>query len=513
MKSQGPGRMVQDRTYFQTELRQKLNAITEEIYRLNNELDATNKENSNYAIFEKKYYFSDARADGLAAELRDLQGQLGDLNTLVDKLNTDTDLEEFEREHNQLLTKNQRTNEMLDEIFLQRQQREAAVQDVERQILEEERKCEEQINALEPEKRQEYLKLKNENAEFLQKIANQQQDLDKLNAKAQALKDEVSRDPTKEKALSLYQRLSEIKERKKELEESIKASELESGPQERARLLEQVKSDNLETSGMERKLQEMEEEIRNLKEKLSQDNVQDPAQAEKLAKYEELLKKDEEMQQFLDSFDAKRQEAATRNETAETNILDLLHRMQGYSKHDLKNLPSKQEFRELNSDLAAKENEDLEKVGQLEMKLSAELDHLTERIENLKKSLETFGNLDQLKQEMQENQQKKNGLKKELQMKKSSLMEEISSLVAIHEAKRAQLLENETYTQLGLLEQRLRHFEGIAFDAKDCKISLILVIASKTAESDYKPLAKEVLGLMDEVNTQVIKIMQMAPAR
>lgn len=63
------------------------------------------------------------------------------------------------------------------------------------------------------------------------------------------------------------------------------------------------------------------------------------------------------MQQFLDSFDAKRQEAATRNETAETNILDLLHRMQGYSKHDLKNLPSKQEFRELNSDLAAKENE------------------------------------------------------------------------------------------------------------------------------------------------------------
>lgn len=157
--------------------------------------------------------------------------------------------------------------------------------------------------------------------------------------------------------------------------------------------------------------------------------------------------------------------------------------------------------------------QDLEKVGQLEMKLSAELDHLTERIETLKKSLETFGNLDQLKQEMQENQQKKNGLKKELQMKKSSLMEEISSLVAIHEAKRAQLLENETYTQLGLLEQRLRHFEGIAFDAKDCKINLILVIASKTAESDYKPLAKEVLGLMDEVNTQVIKIMQMAPAR
>ncbi|KAJ3320564.1 Intraflagellar transport protein 74 [Boothiomyces sp. JEL0866] len=526
MKAQGPGRMVQDKTYFQTELRQKLNAITEEIYRLNNELDATNKENSNYAIFEKKYISTNNRADGLAAELRDLQGQLGDFNTLVDKLNTDTDLEEFEREHNQLLAKNQRTNEMLDEIFLQRQQREAAIQEVEKQILEEERKCEEQINALEPEKRQEFVKLKNENLDYLQKIANQQQDLDKLNSKAQALKEEVARDPLKEKALSLYQRLTEIKERKKELEESIKASELESGPQERARLLEQVKSDNLETSGMERKLQEMEEEIRVLKEKLSQDNVQDPGQAEKLAKYEELLKKDEEMQQFLNSFDSKKQEAFSRNESTESNILDLLHRIQGYSKHDLKNLPSRQEYKELHSDLAAKENEvkkaentsealllerdqrmqDLEKVGQLEVKLSAELEHLTERIQTLKISLETFGNLDQLKQEMQENQAKMNDLKQELHLKKKTLADEISSLVAIHEAKRAQLLENETYTQLGLLEQRLRHFEGVAFDAKD-------FIASKTAESDYKPLAKEVLALMDEVNTQVIKIMQMAPAR
>ncbi|KAJ3270746.1 Intraflagellar transport protein 74 [Terramyces sp. JEL0728] len=505
MKVQGPGRMVQDKTYFQTELRQKLNAITEEIYRLNTELDATNKENT---------------------ELRDLQGQLGDLNTLVDKLNTDTDLEEFEREHNQLLAKNHRTNEMLDEIFLQRKQRESAIQDVEQQILEEEKKCEDQINALEPEKRQEYAKLKNENIDFLQKIISQQQDLDKLNAKAQALKDEVSRDPLKEKALTLYQRFAEIKERKRELEASLKASELESGPQERARLLEQVKSDNLETSGMERKLQEMEEETRLLKEKLGQDSAQDPAQAEKLAKYEELLKKDEEMQQFLNSFDSKKQEAINRNETTESTILEVLHRVQGYSKHDLHNLPSRQEFKELNSDLAAKQNEvtnaentsealllerdqrmqDLEKVGQLEVKLSTELGHLTERIETLKQSLETFGNLDQLKKEMQDSQAKKSELKKELQIKKSSLAEEISSLVAIHEAKRAQLLENETYTQLGLLEQRLRHYEGIAFDSRD-------FIASKTAESDYKPLAKEVLALMDQVNAQVIKILQMAPAR
>jgi intraflagellar transport protein 74 len=50
----GPGRQVQDATYFQSELRQKLNSIVEEIHRMNNEIELTNRENSNYTAFEKK---------------------------------------------------------------------------------------------------------------------------------------------------------------------------------------------------------------------------------------------------------------------------------------------------------------------------------------------------------------------------------------------------------------------------------------------------------------------------
>jgi TolA-binding protein len=47
--------MVQDSTYFQNELRQKLNSINEEVNRMNGELETTQKENSNINQFEKKY--------------------------------------------------------------------------------------------------------------------------------------------------------------------------------------------------------------------------------------------------------------------------------------------------------------------------------------------------------------------------------------------------------------------------------------------------------------------------
>ncbi|KAI8895418.1 hypothetical protein BC833DRAFT_601295 [Globomyces pollinis-pini] len=520
LKTQGPGRQVQDSTFFQTELRQKLNMITEEIYRLNTELENTNKENSNYMIFEKK-------ADGLAVELRDLQGQLGDLNTLVDKLHTDTDLEEFEREYHQLLAKNQRTTQALDDIFLQRQQRESAIRDVEKQIQEEEKRAEDQIEALDAGRRKQYHVLKGENNEYLASIQAQQMELEKIETKAKMLQDEVGKDVIKQKAMSLYQRLSEVRDKKRDLEASLQSSELESGPQERARLLEQVKNDNLETSGMERRTLEIEEQIRSIKEQLLHtDTTVDPQQAEKLAKYEELLKKDEEMQQFLDTFEEKKTEKISLNEATEKEIVKILGRIQILSKHDLSVLPSKQEFKDLNTDLTIKETEmrnaetttealtqerdqrmqDLEKVGQLEVKLKAELDHLTERIENMKKSLESIGDLETVKNETDISQAKRSAERDALRINRNIIKSEIQTLNAQYEAKRAQLLENETFTQLGALEQRLRHFEGITFELRD-------FIASKTAESQYKPLSKDVLKLMDEVNGQLLKIMQMSGGR
>jgi intraflagellar transport protein 74 len=137
----GRGRVVQDSTFFSTEIRHKINLVTTELSSLKHESDVITRENSNLSSFEK-------RADLLSEDLRELQGQLGDLNTLVDRLNADADLEDIERSFLQLREKNQRENKVLDEAFSFRQQKENEIQEVEMMIEREMKKSEKLINDL-----------------------------------------------------------------------------------------------------------------------------------------------------------------------------------------------------------------------------------------------------------------------------------------------------------------------------------------------------------------------------
>jgi intraflagellar transport protein 74 len=76
----------------------------------------------------------------------------------------------------------------------------------------------------------------------------------------------------KTSALELFKKLFEAKEKQTELELALNSLRQESGPQEKQRLLEQVKNDNLETSGMERKITELETEIKQMKDAIAANN-------------------------------------------------------------------------------------------------------------------------------------------------------------------------------------------------------------------------------------------------
>jgi hypothetical protein len=62
-----------------------------------------------------------ARADSLAGELKELQGELGDYNIVIEKVNTNTDLEQLERQCQDMKLRNQRESQVLDDVFVQRQ--------------------------------------------------------------------------------------------------------------------------------------------------------------------------------------------------------------------------------------------------------------------------------------------------------------------------------------------------------------------------------------------------------
>lgn len=515
---QGTGRMVQDKTYFQSELRQKINMLTSEINKMSSEADIVNRENSNYATFEK-------RADALSEDLKDLQGQLGDLNTLVDKLHTDSDLADVERLTFQLKAKNQRESQVLDDIFLQRQQKENQVREIEKAIEDERRKAEAQINELEPSRRTLYFEMKEQNTQYSIDIQQRQVDLDNLSGTIASLQKEVRHDGSKLRALVAYEKLSELRSKKKEIEEALKAMGSETGPIEKNRLLEQVKEDNQETSAMERKIGELEEQSQRLKEALSQLEIElESGLGDKNSKYEELVKRDKDMQSFLDKFEERKADALHRNAQTEQSIVALLDRIKSLAKNEA--LPSKSEHRELQGDLKFKEREmknsentmdgllierdrrvqDLEKVNQLESKLHAELDHLRGKIQKLEDDTKRVSNIDSVKRDA-EVMKKRNAIDKEsLKLQRDTLRQYVQATAARHDGKRAQLHDNETFTQLGALEQRLKHQESNNYHLKD-------YISAKTVESDYRVVAADSLKLVDEINGQLGKILSLPPAR
>ena len=289
---------------------------------------------------------------------------------------------------------------------------------METKINQEQEKSEKLILNLDETRQSQFANLKTENKQYLEQIGQLKSTLEGLTAQYKQLEEQVGHNPLKQKAMSLYQRLTQVKEKRAELELSLQKSQLESGPQERNRLLEQVKTDNLETSGMERKIAETQDQIKKIKEQLSAIGGElDAAEADKQAKFEELIKKDAEMQEFLDSFDLKKDEIVSSSVVAQQDITGKLMKIHGLSVKTTQNLPTKKDFSDLNMDLSVKQTdlknadsttdaltrereqrlEDLEKVAQLEKKLANEVTVLNQKIDALKKSMRSVDNLDESK--------------------------------------------------------------------------------------------------------------------
>jgi intraflagellar transport protein 74 len=65
-----------------------------------------------------------------------LQGQLADYNLVVDKVNTDTVKDEVDAECMELKEKNDQAMTQLEQLFSQRQQREAQISQLEKEVEE-----------------------------------------------------------------------------------------------------------------------------------------------------------------------------------------------------------------------------------------------------------------------------------------------------------------------------------------------------------------------------------------
>ncbi|XP_071478902.1 intraflagellar transport protein 74 homolog [Diadema antillarum] len=500
----GPQRVVMDKSYFLGLLRTKMNELTTENNKLQREIDRINEENNSFLSYEKK-------AESLATEIKELQGQLGDYNTLVDKLNTDTEMDEVQEDFNQLKVENDLESKNIDAIFTTRQETESQIAQVSVEIQQCRRMADTLVEDMNPQMRKKYQQLKEENEMLSKKLEDRQQELDALNTKKDGLDDELQHSQVKQEAVRLYEQLHELEDKKNQLiaEEQSRGTPAE----EREKLLKQVKEDNQEIGSMERQTKEIHEKLENVQEELRHlDMDLEEHQGEKNMKYKELKKREETIDEFLETFEStKKEETERRGATEETVVTLLAHMSRNLGRQ--KHMPTPQELSRMQDDLNFKQNEmhkseatttglagesarlqmDLQKVEQLEGKITAELENLKIRIKEMDEELKTYSDLDSLQKNADEKKKKLQEDKVNLARRRDVFKKSVQLLSSQYEALKAQLNDNETHSQLGNLERKWQHYEQNNFVMKE-------FIATKSMESDYRPLVAKVREQVNDYN-------------
>ncbi|XP_003643118.2 intraflagellar transport protein 74 homolog [Gallus gallus] len=509
----GPQRQIKDKTYYLGLLRSKTSELTSEINKLQEEIKMYKQEKAAYLSYER-------RAEALAGEIKEWQGQLEDYNMVVDLLNTNTDIAEVIRDYNLLKVQNDRDAQSVDKIFTERQATEKLIQAVEEDI-EREKAADDIIKEMTEENQIKYMEMKAANEKVSQELFAQQQELDALSMKEVSLRAEIAHSPVKLKAVQLYEKLSELEERRDQMIAEDK--NMESPWEERERLLKQVKEDNQEIASMERQLAEVRKKTSHFKKIIQQlDMDLEKRQGEENRKYKELKKREESMDSFLETFEEVKNQELERKAQIEANIIALLeHSSRNVNRMKQISSVTNQELKIMQEDLTFKSTEmqksqntakylltesqklqmDLQKMELLEGKMTDELASLKERIEQTTAELDVYKDLPALKASGEEKKKRLQDDKEKLTKLRHGFKKVMETLNAEYETLRRELQENETHSQLTNLERKWQHLEQNNFMMKE-------FIATKSQESDYEPVREKARKLVTEYNKAIIEALQ-----
>ncbi|NXO97081.1 IFT74 protein, partial [Certhia brachydactyla] len=516
----GPQRQIMDKTYYLGVLRSKTNELTAEINKLQEELEMYKQEKSVYLSYEK-------RAEALAGEIKDFQGQLADYNMVVDILNTGTDIAEVIRDYNMLKVQNDRDAQSIDKIFTERQAIEKLIQAAEEDIEREKVVADDIMKDMSQENQAKYMEMKAANEKLTQELVVQQQELDALNVKEESLRAEIAHSVVKQEAVRLYEELHELKERRDRMIADDK--NMESPQEERERLLKQARIENVvkdnsqKIASMERQLSEVKEKTGYFKKVIQRlDMDLENRRGEENWKYKELKKREETMDNFLKTFEDVKNQELERKAQIEASIVALLEHSSRNLNH-MKQISSvtNQELKIMQEDLTFKSNEmqksqstaknlmtesqklqmDLQKMELLEGKMVGELASLKDKIEQTKAELEIYNNLPALKASGEEKKKKLQDDKEKLTTRSHAFKKIMEHLNTEYETLKKELQENETHSQLTNLERKWQHLEQNNFMMKE-------FIATKSQESDYQPIMKSVRKLVKEHNKALIEALQ-----
>lgn len=504
-----------DKTYFLTELRTKRNEIVNVTAKMKEELDALEKKQAQHNSIEK-------RCNDISKEVKLLQEVLADYNTVLDKVGSAAPIPSIQSEHNVLKERNDAQKKRVDEILTQRLTMEQKSKQVEAKIGEIQKSIDTRIASMPPSQRQQYGELLNEQTVLGQEAKKFDELIDDLDRQLNQSEGELARNPLKQRALQLQEHIRTLTEKKYELQQEEEKSKM-SPEEQREALMSKVKRDNQEVEQAGQSVRELQEQIKKMEQRLGTMGGGATAasaadEASKREKFEELVAKERDLNNFLDSFPSRKAAKTAEKQQKEDSIVQLLEKVNKLEAISTSALPTQRRFKEMQDELEYKKMQlentqstqerlkeelamrrtELEKIDTLEDKINAELASLDEKTVQLKKEMESFTQVGDIKKRAEETKQRLEGLRVSLNRRKDMLRVVVQEKSIKAGAKKAQLAENTLAIALEKLESRLRQQLTNTHTMSE-------FIKSKESETNYKTLANAIGGMAEELNSLVVK--------
>ena len=504
-------RKIQDKTYYITLLKTKINDISKEILNMNNEIGSINSDMTTYANLNKQY-------EVLSKDVQNLEGELADYNLAGDKYRSMMKAEDIEDVYNRMKLINKKKMDESDNLYIEKSKILSELEEVEYENNKVLQNIEQRLLDLDPDQKSEYEQIREDNQNYIMKIYQLREEMAKLNADLIEGENILKSNPNKMEAQKLKDSIIQLQRKKEELELQTNEAGL-SIDELKQRLVAKAKEQTMEKNNIDKKIPDTKKIIeshkksiieleREMKSNINNDNTK---------AVDSISQKDKEYSAFIENYDSIKRNHYKEIQAKEEVVAALLENISekiNAGQNPLENAGAgiKDKIRE-KKDMIEKSVNTLEEAKAKYEELVVKLQRLEKLDDTLKKDIknykdklnrinneisEKFDRIDAQKDFLQRDSDRMKSLLIILKSNKDNYDKLLTSLVLKNRTKNAQLEENDMYKRMRDLEKKMQANENTIYGLQN-------YIDSKANDNEYSGLLKECMALQKQINDELLK--------
>ena len=504
-------RKIQDKTYYITLLKTKINDISKEILNMNNEIGSINSDMTTYANLNKQY-------EVLSKDVQNLEGELADYNLAGDKYRSMMKAEDIEDVYNRMKLYNKKKMDESDNLYIEKSKILSELEEVEYENNKVLQNIEQRLLDLDPDQKSEYEQIREDNQNYIMKIYQLREEMAKLNADLIEGENILKSNPNKMEAQKLKDSIIQLQRKKEELELQTNEAGL-SIDELKQRLVAKAKEQTMEKNNIDKKIPDTKKIIeshkksiieleREMKSNINNDNTK---------AVDSISQKDKEYSAFIENYDSIKRNHYKEIQAKEEVVVALLENISekinsGQSPLENSGAGIKDKIRE-KKDMIEKSVNTLEEAKAKYEELVVKLQRLEKLDDTLKKDIknykdklnrinneisEKFDRIDAQKDFLQRDSERMKSLLIILKSNKDNYDKLLTSLVLKNRTKNAQLEDNDMYKRMRDLEKKMQANENTIYGLQS-------YIDSKANDNEFSGLLKECMALQKQINDELLK--------